>query len=81
MSDRSGGASRFQGSSSISSAEYFGTADLPPAGFTVSAPDLDDVSIWSCPNRLSTGEATAQARGTWKEPKEVQGNDVWARPW
>lgn len=42
--EREGSLSRFQGSSSISSAEYFGSpAPRPPQGFSVSAPDLDDV--------------------------------------
>ncbi|XP_050682826.1 ADP-ribosylation factor GTPase-activating protein 3 isoform X2 [Leptidea sinapis] len=37
------GLSRFEGSSSISSAELFGQRDARPPGFTVSAPDLDEV--------------------------------------
>lgn len=44
--ERESSASRFHGSSSISSAEYFGTptTNNNHAGFSVSAPDLDDVS-------------------------------------
>ena len=34
---------RFQGSSSISSAEYFGRQELPPQGRGITSPDLDDV--------------------------------------
>lgn len=46
--ERDANLSRFAGSSSISSAEYFGgdrgAAQQPrPQGFTVSAPDLDEV--------------------------------------
>ncbi|XP_053616461.1 ADP-ribosylation factor GTPase-activating protein 3 isoform X2 [Plodia interpunctella] len=42
---RDAGLARFQGSTSISSADYFGDSALqrPPPGFTVSAPDLDEV--------------------------------------
>lgn len=36
--------SRFEGSSSISSADYFNRAEVTPgAGYTVQAPDLEDV--------------------------------------
>ncbi|KOB72473.1 putative ADP-ribosylation factor GTPase-activating protein [Operophtera brumata] len=46
--ERDSNASRFQGSSSISSAEYFGhPAPKNQAGFTVHAPDLDDVSTYT----------------------------------
>lgn len=46
--ERDANLSRFQGSSSISSAEYFG-GERPahnnnPSAFTVSAPDLDEVT-------------------------------------
>merc|ERR1711981_1180660 len=34
---------RFQGSSSISSAEYFGRQELSPQGRGITSPDLDDV--------------------------------------
>lgn len=52
--ERDGNLSRFQGSSSISSAEYFGgdAARLPRnSAFSVSAPDLDEVS----PNTSTAG--------------------------
>ena len=35
--------SRFQGSASISSAEYFGRQEVGPSGRAVATPDLDDV--------------------------------------
>ncbi|XP_049878409.1 ADP-ribosylation factor GTPase-activating protein 2 [Pectinophora gossypiella] len=45
--ERDANLSRFQGSTSISSAEYFGDRSpgppRPPPGFSVSAPDLDEV--------------------------------------
>lgn len=42
--ERKSNLSRFEGSSSISSADYFNRTEVAPgAGYTMQAPDMDDV--------------------------------------